>query len=496
MSKISVKEASKKRVAKQAKTKTSQTKTKPNAEKAVEFLEEELSQRSYLNSTEARKAAANAMRDHCPRKDLGGWHTPSHRRDPVEIIIESSKGRLKQLVPLRYGRMVVSPFTFYRGAAAIMANDLAATARTGLNLQICGDCHLLNFGGFATPERKLVFDINDFDETSVAPWEWDVKRLTASMVIAAHDRGFSSTQAMEAAWYAASAYREHMQIYAETPVLETWYEQIDLEEIIDDMADQEMKKSVKKQVQKATSYTVHTKEFVKLTVGEGSPAYIKDEPPLIFHDESLSAFTDSGERDMAFVIYRNSLSLERRLLLDRFKVVDSAIKVVGVGSVGTYCAIILLISGNGDPLFLQIKEARQSVLAPFAGATPYEHQGQRVVLGQKIMQAASDVFLGWTSGPDRQFYLRQLRDAKISPQIEIMKSDNLRRYGQLCGRALARAHARSGDAFLLANYLGKSDAFADAMASFAVAYAGQNERDYSAMLKAVRAGKIEVETLS
>lgn len=472
------------------------TKTKSNVPKVTSGFEEELSQSTYLKSIEARKALAMSMRENCPRKDLGGWHAPARRREPIDILIESSKGRLEQLVPLRYGRMLVSPFTFYRGAAAIMANDLATAVRTGINLQICGDCHLLNFGCFATPERKLVFDINDFDETSVGPWEWDVKRLTASMVIAAHDRGFSSSQAMDAAWHTASAYREHMHIYADMPVLETWYDQINLEDIIGNMQDPEMKKIVKKQVQKATEYTVHTKEFTKLAITEGNPPKIKNEPPLIFHDEALSAFIDEGERDLAYVNYRNGLSLERRLLLDRFKVVDSAIKVVGVGSVGTYCAIILLVSGNGDPLFLQIKEARESVLAPFTGAASYEHQGQRVVFGQKIMQAASDVFLGWTSGPRRQFYLRQLRDAKMSPQIETMKSDNLQRYGQLCGHALARAHSRSGDALLLTYYLGKSNAFADAMTSFAVAYAGQNEWDYNALQKAARAGKIDVETVS
>ncbi|WP_430392164.1 DUF2252 domain-containing protein [Dyella sp. 20L07] len=454
-----------------------------------------LPQDTFHLTVEARQELAKALRDKCSRGALGGWKAPKDRRDPIDILIQSSKGRVESLVPIRYGRMMASPFAFYRGGAAIMASDLSTTASTGVHLQICGDCHLVNFGGFATPERKLVFDINDFDETTVGPWEWDVKRLCASLVVASRANGFSADDARDVAWEAASAYRDHMGEYATMPLLDAWYDHIDLQEVIDRIQDEQMKKLATKSVRKAVEYTVHTKEFVKLTVAGGSPARIQDEPPLIYHDPALQDIVTADERVQAFADYRASLSPERRVLLDRFEVIDSAVKVVGVGSVGTYCGIVLMVSGSGDPLFLQFKEARQSVIDPFINKNIYPHQGQRVVAGQRLMQSASDIFLGWTESPTRQFYIRQLRDAKISPQVELMKPANLRRYGRLCAHTLARAHARSGDAVLLAAYLGKSDAFADAMAAFSVAYADQNERDHAATVKAVRAGRIEAVSL-
>ncbi|AIF46074.1 hypothetical protein HY57_01740 [Dyella japonica A8] len=439
---------------------------------------------------------AKAIREKVPRKSLGGWKAPKNRVDPVEVLIQSSQGRVPSLVPIRNARMMASPFAFYRGAAAVMAGDLATTASTGVHLQICGDCHLVNFGGFATPERKLVFDINDFDETAIGPWEWDVKRLCASLVVAAQANGFNADDARDIAWAAATAYRERLAGYAEMPLLEAWYDHIDLQDVIDRMQDEEMRKLATKSVRKAVEYTAHTKEFIKLTVAGGSPPRIQDEPPLIYHDNDVHNHVSEEERQQAYDYYRETLLPERRVLLDRFAPVDSAVKVVGVGSVGTYCGIILLVSGNGDPLFLQFKEARQSVIEPFVGLSPYKHHGQRVVAGQRLMQSASDMFLGWTQGPRRQFYVRQLRDAKISPQVEVMRVPNLRRYGRLCAHALARAHARSGDAVLLSAYLGKSDAFADAITSFSVAYAVQNERDHEALVKAVRAGRLEAATLS
>ncbi|MDR3447446.1 DUF2252 domain-containing protein [Dyella sp.] len=455
-----------------------------------------LSQATLLERAAERQAMARAIREKVPRKALGGWKAPKNRFDPVDLLIETSKGRVPSLVPIRYGRMMASPFAFYRGAAAVMAGDLATTERTGVNLQICGDCHLVNFGGFATPERKLVFDINDFDETAIGPWEWDVKRLCASLFVASRANGFSESDAKDIAWEAAAAYKVHLAEYAEMPLLEAWYDHIDLQDVIDRMQDAEMKKLAIKSVSKAVEFTAHTKEFIKLTVAGGSPPRIQDEPPLIYHDDELANHITLEERQLAYDDYRNSLSPERRVLLDRFEAVDSAVKVVGVGSVGTYCGIMLMVSGSGDPLFLQFKEARQSVVEPFIGIVPYKHHGQRVVAGQRLMQAASDMFLGWTQGPTRQFYVRQLRDAKISPQIEVMRVPNLRRYGRLCAHTLARAHARSGDAVLLSAYLGKSDAFADAIASFSAAYADQNERDHAALVKAVRAGKVEAVSLS
>jgi uncharacterized protein (DUF2252 family) len=454
-----------------------------------------ISQQSLHQTPAARQALAKTIREKTPRKSLGGWKAPSDRPDPIDILIASSQGRVEQLIPIRNARMMASPFAFYRGAAAIMASDLSHTASTGIHLQVCGDAHLVNFGGFATPERELVFDINDFDETTVGPWEWDVKRLCASLVVAARANNCSADDAREIAWQAAAAYRDHMADYAQMPLLDAWYDHINLQDVIDRLKDEQMKKIAIKSVRKAVEATAHTKEFIKLTVGGGSPPRIQDQPPLIYHDAALQNTISEGERQQAFEDYRMSLLPERRVLLDRFRVVDSAVKVVGVGSVGTYCGILLMISGNGDPLFLQFKEARASVIDPFIGKNAYPHQGQRVVAGQRLMQSASDMFLGWTEGPKRHFYIRQLRDAKISPQVELMNAANLRRYGRLCAHTLARAHARSGDAVLLAAYLGKSDAFAEAIASFSVAYADQNERDHAAMVKAARAGRIEVASL-
>jgi uncharacterized protein (DUF2252 family) len=443
---------------------------------------------------EERVAKGKALRDITPRTTQKEWHPPSNRLDPIDLLIESSKGRIEDLLPIRYGRMMVSPFTFYRGAAAIMAYDLSHTPSTGLTLVVDGDCHLLNFGGFATAERNLVFDINDFDEVSIAPWEWDVKRLSASFVVAARSNGFNSVDCKEAAWLAAQAYRQRMAEYAEMSVLKVWNDTFDLNTILENMADKDLKRFYTKKLSGATVQSAHEKEFAKLTFTTGNTPRIVDQPPLIYH------FGD--QRDTEYLNVANStlqglkknLSLGVSLLLDRFSVVDVAFKVVGVGSVGTACGIMLLMSGRGDPLFLQFKQARQSVLEPYCGANPYEHAGQRVVVGQRAMQSAGDMFLGWTTGTGKQrvqFYVRQLSDAKIKPVIELMKSTNLKLYAGLCGRVLARAHARSGDPAVLTGYLGKSTAFEDAIADFSVAYADQNEQDHAALLKAIRSGRIE-----
>ena len=454
-----------------------------------------LPDQTYTQSVAQRLAMAKQLRADCSRKSLAGWHAPTKRADPVDILIANSEGRVPHLVPIRYGRMMVSPFAFYRGAAAVMASDLSHTVSTGLHLQICGDCHLVNFGGFATPERKLIFDINDFDETTVGPWEWDIKRLTASLVVAARANGFSESVGKDVAWYAASAYRDNLAGYGKMPILDAWYDHLDLQDIIDQMVDPAMRRRAEAAIKKATESTAHTKEFVKLAVEGGAPPRIRDEPPLIYHDNSDEFTNNRKEMNLAFAEYRRTLPPERRVLLDRFESVDVAVKVVGVGSVGTYCGIILFVSGSGDPLFLQFKEARTSVIEPYVGASVYKHHGQRVVVGQRLMQSASDIFLGWTQGPKRDFYMRQLRDAKISPDISIMKPLNLRNYGKLCGHTLARAHARSGDALLLGAYLGKSDAFPDAMTSFAVEYADQNERDHQALVRAVRSGRVQAQRI-
>jgi uncharacterized protein (DUF2252 family) len=451
---------------------------------------------THVQPVAERTAAGKALRERCSRKQQGRWQPPAERADPVDLLIENSRGRVEHLIPIRYGRMLANPFAFYRGAAAIMAYDLAHTPATGLNLQICGDCHLLNFGGFATAERKLIFDINDFDETSLAPWEWDVKRLAASFVIAGQANGFAADDSREAAWLAAQSYRQHLAGYAEQSVLEVWYDALDLDEIIDNLQDKQSKRFYTKKLEKATAQSAHEKEFAKLAFAAGDPARIIDQPPLIFHFNDMRDAEVRAAAEQAVASYLDSLDLHKRLLLSRYQLVDTAFKVVGVGSVGTYCGIALFMSGNGDPLFLQFKQARPSVLEPYAGASPFTHAGQRVVVGQKLMQAASDMFLGWYTGiaqPDMQFYVRQLSDAKIKPVIEVMKPANLKGYATLCGRALARAHVRSGDEAVLVGYMGQSSAFEDSLADFSVAYADQNERDHAALVAAVRAGRIEAQ---
>jgi uncharacterized protein (DUF2252 family) len=354
----------------------------------------------------------------------------------------------------------------------------------------------LNFGGFATAERRIIFDINDFDETSLAPWEWDIKRLTTSFVIAGRANGFKPADCREAAWTAARSYRQQVASYADMPVLRAWYDAMDFNEIVANMRDKETRRFYTKRLKKATDQSAHEKEFAKLAFISGDRPRIVDQPPLIFHYNDLRDDENLAHAREALVRYQNSLSPDKRVLIERYDLVDVAFKVVGVGSVGTYCGIALLMSGNGDPLFLQYKQARQSVLEPYAGASPFAHAGHRVVVGQRLMQAASDMFLGWYDGvnlPGRQFYVRQLSDAKIKPVVEIMKPANLIGYAQLCGQALARAHVRSGDPAVLSGYMGTSSAFENALADFSEAYADQNERDHEALVEAVREDRVEAE---
>ncbi len=450
-------------------------------------------EQTHLKPLAERRAMGKALRQQTPRAAHGEWRPAAQRADPVELLIENSKGRVEELVPIRYGRMMANPFAFYRGAAAIMAYDLSSTPNSGINLMACGDCHLLNFGGFATAERKLIFDINDFDEASFAPWEWDVKRLVASFVIAGRSNGFAAADCREAGWLAAQGYRQTMAAYAEKPVLECWYDALDFDDIIASMRDKEMKRFYTKKVEAAAAESAHEKEFARLAASQGYPARIIDQPPLIYHYGDMRDEEFGRNVRASLQNYISNLPLERVLLVRRYDLVDVAIKVVGVGSVGTLCGIALLMSGNGEPLFLQFKEARQSVLEPYAGASPFKHHGQRVVIGQKLMQAASDLFLGWGTGAGAghiDFYMRQLRDAKIKPVIEVMSAFNLKGYAGLCGRALARAHTRSGDAVVLSGYMGSSTAFEDALADFAVAYADQNEKDHAALVEAVRTGRL------
>ncbi|MGA8659242.1 MAG: DUF2252 domain-containing protein [Chthoniobacterales bacterium] len=438
-----------------------------------------------------------AIRDSCPRASHADWKPPADRPDPIEILEASNKGRLPELIPLRYGRMIPSPFVFFRGAAAIMAADLAHTPATGIRVQVCGDAHLMNFGVFATPERRVIFDINDFDETLPAPWEWDVKRLATSFLIASLSNGFSESAARKTALCCVRSYRERMAEFAQMRTLEVWYARLDLETILPSIKDQEAQKRLQRREQKAEASDVLETDFPKLvSVGNGEPT-IRDNPPLIYHVREKDGPEFEARVADAFARYRESLPDERRVLLDRFQRKDFAMKVVGVGSVGTFCAVMLMMADVDDPLFLQIKEAGTSVLEPYAGKSVYANHGQRVVTGLRLMQSASDLFLGWAEGrKGRHFYVRQLHDMKIKLLVELFTLKVMVQYAEYCGWALARAHARAGQPALIAGYLGKGDQFDEAVADFATAYAQQNERDYKALVQAARQGRIEVYTES
>jgi uncharacterized protein (DUF2252 family) len=437
--------------------------------------------------------AGKKLRDKAPRDAHGGWRTPPKRIDPLDILHAADEARQAQLLPLRYGRMLQSPFTFYRGSAGVMAADLADTPKTGIHVQACGDCHLMNFGVFATAERRIIFDINDFDETLPAPWEWDVKRLAASFALAARSNGLGDDAGRDAATACARRYRQAMGEFAEMNELDVWYARFDDSEIMASLP-KDRRKTAEKLLAKATA--AHSSELVypKLVEQAGAAPKIRDNPPTLFHS---SEFSLDVQRDMgrkAFANYRESLPDDRRVLLDRYHLVDIAHKVVGIGSVGTHCLVALMVSVTGHPLFLQVKEASASVLEPYAGKSAYGNHGQRVVQGQRLTQPASDLFLGWGTGPrGKDFYVRQLRDVKVSPLVETYDAEMLSVYGRACGWVLARAHAKSGDPWMISGYLGNSAEFDDAMGKFALVYADQAERDHAALKAAVKARKIAVE---
>lgn len=436
--------------------------------------------------------AGKAKRQSMPRYAHGTWKAAVGRPDPLSILRAADAARLPELVPIRYGRMLQSPFTFYRGSAAVMASDLSETPTIGLKVQACGDCHLMNFGGFATPERNIIFDINDFDETLPAPWEWDVKRLAASFVLAARSNGLADDEAKDIAVQCIRSYRKGMRQFAQLGCLQLWYTRFDGASFLDELDDPKVRAAIARRIEKQVQKNTSSVAYPKLAENRFGQIRIKDAPPLIFHPQG----TDTAEfRNLAGDVlsrYRETLPEDRRILFDRYRFVDAAIKVVGIGSVGTRCWIALLISAADDPLFLQLKQAGPSVLEPYAGKSAYSHNGQRVVIGQRLMQAASDIFLGWTTGPAGDFYVRQLRDAKISPAVETFDAPLFASYATVCGRNLARAHAKSGDAWTIAGYLGKSDEFDEAVGEFAMAYADQAERDHAALKEAVRRGDIEV----
>ncbi len=438
-------------------------------------------------------AMGKKLRDQCPREAHAAWQVPHDRPNPLALMEESNKGRMPQLVPIRHGRMMHSPFTFYRGAALNMAADLVGTPATGTRVQACGDCHLMNFGAFATPERRVIFDINDLDETLPAPWEWDVKRLAASFVLACRDNGFSDDSARDAVLSCVRSYREHMAEYSTMHVLDVWYASIDAEKLIPTIRDEEARKRLQKRLVKARERSVLEHDFPELVTSAGLVPTIKENPPLIFHLREQEHAEQTANLQRAFAHYRETMQEDRRLLLDRFKLMDFAIKVVGVGSVGTFCGILLLMASEHDPLFLQFKQARPSVLEAYAGKSLYSNHGQRIAHGCRMMQSASDLFLGWTEGDaGRQFYIRQLKDMKIKPLVEVFTPSVMRQYAEICGWTLAHAHARSGEPAKICGYLGKSDKFDEAIADFSIAYADQSEKDHAVLMQAVRAGKLEV----
>jgi len=440
-----------------------------------------------MRSAAARSAAGRALRTKTPRSAHAQFSLPRNGRDVIAMLKESNRGRVPALIPIRYGRMLHSPFSFLRGAAAIMAYDLARTPASGIRVQAGGDAHLMNFGGFATPERHLVFDVNDFDETLPSPWEWDLKRLAASVAVASRYRGFSKHRNVDATLAAVAGYRTHMALYAPMHALELWYQRIDASTV----AELNLQ-AVGKRAENAPLDPVTEHVFPKMTEAAGRMRRIKEQLPLVYRPRK-------GNRIISHVPamltqYRATLPADRRALLERFELVDVAVKVVGVGSVGTRCAVVLLMAGDDDALFLQMKEARASVLEPYTRRSVYANHGERVVQGQRLMQAASDLFLGWSRDASLgvDFYVRQLRDCKTSANVDTMNAAHLVDFAHHCGAALARAHAKTGDAAAISGYIGQGTALDTAIARFAAAYADQTERDYEELKKAAKAGRIPV----
>jgi uncharacterized protein (DUF2252 family) len=429
------------------------------------------------------------MRAKCPRTEHGEWKPAKDRTDPVALLNSQDRGRMEQLVPVRYGRMLKSPFAFYRGAALIMASDLAPVKRTALTVQLCGDCHLSNFGVFATPERNIIFDLNDFDETLPGPFEWDLKRLAASFMIAALENGFSQKIGQRCVEAMSRTYRLNMEEYSEMSTLDVWYKRIDWHQTIDEIKRPGRKQVAYERISRLKDKRSHAAAVAKFTELVDGKRRIKDNPPLIFHSPEVTP----AAVQMVLELYAESLWESRRCLLQRYRFVDVAAKVVGIGSVGN-AAAIALFQGEGhqeDFIFLQLKQAVPSVLERFLGKSQFDHPGERIVNGQRLMQAASDMFLGWTSGPKRDFYIRQLMDLKDSVSVDQLDAVSFEQYAELCGRVLARAHARTGDPAMLFGYMGKSDVFDEALVSFAKAYCKQNQKDYAALVDAVKEGKVK-----
>ena len=451
-----------------------------------------------LTSRTERYAAGKALRNKAPRSSHAEWAPDPERPDPISLLAEANKTRVEPLVPIRFGRMSLSPFAFYRGSADIMAHDLAKTPVSGISAQLCGDAHLSNFGVYASPERRQIFDVNDFDETLAGPWEWDVKRLAASVVLAGRQNGYSAQESKQAVLRCMQRYREQMQQFAEMNHLDVWYYHIEVEAMIALTRSKKLKQRMERESALASKRT-RIETFPKLTEVVDGQYRIKDEPPLIFHYGQWETEQDNLDTPewRAFVLdYLASLPQERRILISRYLAQDLAHKVVGVGSVGTVCAVVLTLGGSegDDPLFMQIKEASASVLEPYLGTSPFPNHGERVVVGQRMMQAASDILLGWSTFGGRDYYVRQLRDMKFSAEVETMNLTVFTLYVELCAATLARAHARTSDPAQISGYLGNGDTFDQAIASFAEAYADQAERDHAALLAAIKEGRVQAQT--
>jgi uncharacterized protein (DUF2252 family) len=442
----------------------------------------------------SRKLRGRALRKDCPRSSHADVILGQPKRDPPALIEESNQGRVEKLLPIRFTRMAESAFAFFRGTAILQAHDLTGTPSAGITVQCCGDCHLMNFGGFATPERALVFDMNDFDETHPGPFEWDVKRLAVSFVLAARWLNFDDLGAQQSLQALLGAYRTTQAEFAEKSVLETWYARITFADLLEEAAnDPKILKRLRKAVEKATQNTSEH-VFHKVTTAVDGKPRIADQPPLLYHGDPSEY---DIERDMVPFLanYRSTLPRDRQALFDRFQLVDTAHKVVGVGSVGTRCYVALFAGNQDDHLLLQVKEARPSVLEGRADRTPFANNGERVVTGQRLMQSASDIFLGWSRGPGGDCYVRQLRDMKLAPNLAGCTPALLAAYAGLCGSTLARAHAKSGDAATITGYLGNGTVFDEAIAHYAEAYADQVEKDYDQFKAAIRAGRFPIETL-
>jgi uncharacterized protein (DUF2252 family) len=442
---------------------------------------------AHLVSADDRRMAGKARRADAPRSGHAAWSPPANRPDPISILEEQGRKRISELLPIRYGRMAESPFGFLRGAPAVMASDLQLTSTCGIRVQACGDAHLLNFGVWATPERHLVFEVNDFDETLPAPFDWDVKRLAVSVFVAGRGNGFRDAECATATQSAVATYRAKMAALASTDHLDQWYDRIDVDDVLGVVQAGE-RRQAERAIRKARART-HLGTLDKITeVVDGRRRFIEN-PPLIQRIEHADWVFHTKA---AYLEYVRSLPEDRRVLLQRYRFVDTARKVVGVGSVGTDTRVVLLLGDDdSDPLFLQLKEAERSVLEPYTARSAYRHQGRRVVCGQRLMQAASDIFLGWMRSHGRHYYVRQLRDMKGSAEIERLDCEALAHYAALCGAELARAHARGGDADAIYGYLGRGDSFDRAVTKFAAAYADQTEQDHASLVSAVKSGRLE-----